>query len=321
MRRLSRQILLVALCVLVLAPAANAELLLGVNGSRSRMQSQTGQRSDGTMLFAGWGYGLTRGRPFAAWLPELGRVPIVSLTANGRGGVGEAITPLEIARGKGDRYLRAFNRAIHDHGGPVIVRPLAEMNGHWNPYCAYNANGTRRNAAHSQTNFKRAFRRIYLLLHGGDSATINAKLRRWNMPGIGNDLPENPAPTLRVLWNPQGFGSPNVPGNRAHMYYPGDGYVDIVGNDLYETSRYSATWDANLALFRRYPNKPYAFGEFGLWGVDHPSFVRRMATFIRTHPRVVLAVYNEAQRGSIFDLGSKPKSRSAYRRYLTPLNR
>ena len=320
MRRL-RQILLASACALVLVPTASAEVLLGVHGNRARMKDLTGQRSDGEILFAGWGYGLTRGKPMAVWLTELGRVPIVSLHTLGRGGRREAITPREIAQGKGDRYLRALGRAINERGKPIIVRPLAEMNGHWNPYCAYNRNGTRRNAAHSQKNFRRAFKRIYLLLHGGDRATINAKLARWNMPGISTSLPENRAPMLRVLWNPQGFGSPNVPGNRAHVYYPGDGYVDMVGNDLYESSSFGATWEANFALFRRYPNKPYAIGEFGLWGVDHPGFIRRMGRFVRTHPRMQLAVYYSSERGSIFDLGSKPRSRAAYRRYITPLNR
>jgi hypothetical protein len=195
------------------------------------------------------------------------------------------------------------------------------MNGHWNPYCAYNANGTRRNAAHSQKNFRRAFKRLYLILHGGDEATIDAKLARWGMPGIRTSLPENPTPTLRILWNPQGYGSPNVPGNRAHVYYPGDRFVDIVGNDLYEAASFNATWEANLALFKRYPHKPYAIGEFGLWGVDHPSFIKKMGAFLRNHPRVVLATYYSSERGSIFDLASKPRSRAAYRKYIAPLNR
>jgi hypothetical protein len=195
------------------------------------------------------------------------------------------------------------------------------MNGHWNPYCAYNANGTRRNAAHSQKNFRRAFKRLYLILHGGDEATIDAKLARWGMPGIRTSLPENPTPTLRILWNPQGYGSPNVPGNRAHVYYPGDRFVDIVGNDLYEAASFNATWEANLALFKRYPHKPYAIGEFGLWGIDDPTFIRRMGKFIRTHPRVELAAHFEAESGSTFDLASKPRSRAAYRKYIAPLNR
>jgi hypothetical protein len=309
MRRLLRQILLVALCVLVLAPVAKAELLLGAKGSMSRMHSLTGQRSDARLKFIRWGQGQEKHDYFAEWWPRMGNVGVLSFNTLG------------IARGDGDRWLRKLSQEIHAWGRPLIIRPLAEMNGHWNAYSAYNANGTRRNAAHSQANYRRAFRRIYLILHGGERDAINAKLRRYNMPGVRADLAENPAPTLRVLWNPQGFGSPNVAGNRAHVYYPGDAYVDIVRNDLYESASWSAQWSANLALFRRYSNKPFAFGEFGLWGVDHPSFITRMAKFLRSHSRVVLAVYNDAERGSVFDLGSKPKSRAAYRKYITPLNR
>jgi hypothetical protein len=320
MRRFLRRTLLVSVLALVIVPTAGAELLLAVHGDRARMRSLTGQRSDGELWFLGWGRGQTWGGQFEKWWPKVGDVPVFSLTTSTKT-VREKITPRGIAQGQGDGYLRALNRAINDRGLPIIVRPLAEMNGHWNPYSAYNANGTLRNKAHSQKNFRRAFKRIYLILHGGDRDTINRRLSSSGMPGIATSLPENPTPMLRVLWNPQGFGSPNVPGNRAHVYYPGDAYVDIVGNDLYESSRFSAQWDANLALFRRYRDKPYAFGEFGLWGVDHPSFVRRMARFIRNHDRVVLATYFSSEKGSIFDLGSKPSSRAAYRRYITPLNR
>jgi hypothetical protein len=304
------------LCALAVAPPAGAEPLLGVAGDISRLRAQTGQRSDGALRFFRWNQNLRAGS-IDNWWRGLGRVPIIGLTVSMEGRR-EIITPLGIARGKGDRWLIAINRAIHRRGGEMIVRPLAEMNGHWNPYCAYNANGTRRDRAHSQKNFKRAFRRIYLLLHGGDRATINRRLARSDMPGVRTDLPENPAPQLRVLWNPQGYGSPNVYGNRAHAYYPGNAYVDMVGNDLYEAG-YRAAWQANQALYRRYPGKPYALGEFGLWGVDHPDFIRRVGRFIRTHRRVELAVYYKAERGSVFDLGSKPRSRAAYRRYITPL--
>jgi mannan endo-1,4-beta-mannosidase len=318
-RRLPKVVLLASLCALLLAPAASADVLLGVKGDRARMRALTGQRSDGSLTFWGWNQGRSWGRRFDSAFPILGRVPIVTIGTNSRSGR-EAITPRGIARGAGDRYLRSLNRAIHTWGGPVIFRPLAEMNGHWTYYSAYNANGSHRGKAHSQKNFRRAFKRIYLILHGGDRATINRKLANSRMPGISVDLPENPRPRLRVLWNPQGFGSPDVPGNRAHVYYPGDAFVDIVGNDIYDI-RFRYAWDANRALFRRYRHKPYALGEFGLWGIDDPSFIRRVGRFIRTHSRVKLAIYYDSQRGSIWDLGSKPRSRAAYRRYITPLNR
>jgi hypothetical protein len=320
MRRLLGLTLLVSLCGLLFASAASAELMLHVRGSKARMQDQTGQRSDGTIAFFDWKRGYTWGRPAAAAFAGFGRVPVISLNTRGRYG-GEAITPGAIAMGKGDGYLRALNRAIDEWGRPIIMRPMAEMNGHWNMYCAYNSNGTKRGPAHSQRNYRRAFKRMYLILHGGDRATINRKLARFGMPGIKTNLRENPAPTLRVLWNPQGFGSPNVRGNRARVYYPGDGYVDMVGNDLFEGAGMLAQWEANLALYRRYSNKPYAIGEFGLFGVDHPGFIRRMGRFLRTHKRVQLAVFFAAEAGNRHDLATKPRSRAAYRRYVAPLNR
>ena len=319
MRRLPRLVLLASLGALLLAHTADAKVLLATHGSKERLRSQTGQRSDGEMMFVGWNRGWTWGGDFAAWWPRLGRVPIISLGTNNRWRR-EAITPRGIAMGNGDRYLKAFGRAIHAWGGPIIIRPMAEMNGHWNFYSAYNANGTRRNAAHSQRNFRRAFKRLYLILHGGDRAAVNRKLARSGMPPVSGNLPQNPYPTLKIVWNPQGYGSPNVPGNRAHVYYPGDAYVDLVANDLYSID-YRYAWEANLALFRRYRNKPYAIGEFGLWGIDHPAFVRRIGSFIRNHPRVKLAIFFEAQRGSIFDLASKPRSRAAYRNQIARLNR
>ena len=51
---------------------------------------------------------------------------------------------------------------------------------------------------------------------------------------MSGDLPSNPFPLTRVIWNPQGYGAPDIPGNRAQAYYPGDAYVDVVGNDLYD---------------------------------------------------------------------------------------
>ena len=49
--------------------------------------------------------------------------------------------------GTGDGYLLALNHALHTWGKPIYVRPFPEMNGHWNPWCAYNANGSSRRAS------------------------------------------------------------------------------------------------------------------------------------------------------------------------------
>src|SRR5439155_14853567 len=104
----------------------------------------------------------------------------------------------------------------------------------------------------------------------------------------------------------------------AQAYYPGDAYVDVVGNDLYDI-RGKAEWEANERLYRAHPKKPYAFPEWGLWGIDDPDFVRTMAKFLHTHKRTELAAYFESSSGSIFDLATKPRSRAAYRALITSL--
>ena len=77
---------------------------------------------------------------------------------------------------------------------------------------------------------------------------------------------------MQVIWNPQGYGSPDLPGNSAAAYYPGDAYVDVVGDDLYDIGG-KAAWAAAAALYAAHPRKPFAIGEWGLWGVDDARFV------------------------------------------------
>src|SRR5918996_4487500 len=252
-------------------------------------------------------------------VPSPRRHPISALRRRAQGG-GEAITPRGIARGKGDAYLIDLNREAAVWGRTLYVRPLAEMNGYWNYYCAYNKDESYRGRAHSTKNFRKAFRRIYLILHGGSKDVIDAKLANHGMPPLrsAGGVPAIPYPQMRVLWNPQGSGSPNIYRNRVAAYYPGNKFVDVVGNDLYDI-RYRAAWEANEKLYADYPRKPYAIGEFGLWGIDNPSFIRRMRKFVKEHRRTQVIVYYERKKGSIFDLGSKPNSRAAYRTYITPL--
>jgi hypothetical protein len=94
--------------------------------------------------------------------------------------------------------------------------------------------------------------------------------------------------------------------------------VDVIANDLYYI-RGKAEWAAAERLYDAHPSKPYAFAEWGLWGLDAPSFVEQMARFVRTHRRVELVAYFSGKRGSPWDLASKPRSRAAYKRLIVPL--
>jgi hypothetical protein len=311
-----RKLLVVAALVALLVPVeASASVLLGVEGSKSRFRGQTNQATDVNLDFISWG--VHKQSYMDNTLAAAKPVPVVSWgTVNKYGN--EAVTPAGIAKGKGDRVLIDIAQALDRFGSFAYVRPYAEMNGWWNPYCAYNSTGSYRGRAHSTKKFRRAFRRTYLIVHGGSVADINAKLVASGMPKLKrtNDLPVN---NVKVIWNPQGFGSPDLKANSADSYYPGDKYVDVVANDLYDYGR-GVEWGANLDLYRGHPGKPYAIGEWGLGpGVDHPDFVQKMANFVSSHPRVETIIYYRSQNGSTFDLGRKPNARAAYKKYILPL--
>jgi glycosyl hydrolase family 26 len=312
-----RLLFIAALLALVLPASSGAAVRLGVAGDKSRFRSQTGQNTQIHLAFTTWGTGLGRPGFMDRLYTEHGPIPMLTLHTKNHDGK-EAITPRGIARGVGDRYLVQISEAASRFAREAYIRPLAEMNGHWNYYSAYNSTGSYRGDSHSTRNFRRAFRRIYFIMKGGTRAEINARLSNIGLPPLRvyHDIPENPL--VRVFWNPQGFGSPDLAKNSANSYYPGDQYVDVVGNDLYD-QHFKAEWDANLALFRSHPSKPYAIGEWGLWGIDDPTFVRNMANFVKAHPRVEAIVYYKSLRGGLFDLGSKPKSLATYKRYIVPL--
>jgi hypothetical protein len=308
-----RSALLAAVLVLLCASGAHAggdapRVQLGVLGSAERFQQLTGQRSTVKHVFAGWHQGAALPRILGGLLP----VPMLALKTGG------VVTPLDIAQGRGDGFLFALNHALAGFGQRVYVRPLPEMNGHWNEYCAFNRDGSSRGPRYSTEVFRRAFARIALLARGGSAAYLTARLRRLGLPGVATDLPRTQA---RIVWNPQGYGAPDLPTNSAQAYYPANAYVDVVANDLYRQVGGAPAWDANEKLYAAHPGKPYAIGEWGLWSVDDPEFVERMAAFVRSHRRVELLAYFSSRPGSPWDLASKPRSLAAYKRLIVPLGR
>jgi hypothetical protein len=282
-------------------------VLLGLLGGRERFDQLTGQSTRVGHVIANWGQG-----PVSGILDALGQFPMLGMRSGG-------LTSRDISLGRGDAWLAEINQAVAARGDLVYIRPMPEMNGHWNEYCAYNSNGSSRGPAWSTTAFRKAFARIYLLVHGGPAASVNAELRRLGLPPARTGvLAANPVNRVRVVWNPQGYGSPDLPGNSAAAYYPGDRYVDVVANDLYNI-RHSAAWTANDALYSAHANKPYAIAEWANWGFDDPGFVSRMADFVRTHRRVELLAYYNGRPGSPWDIAAQPQSRAAYRRLIVPL--
>jgi hypothetical protein len=318
MRRLA---VLTALLTLALAPAAsaakltppNGKVYTGVTGSKSisKYERQVGKHPSVFGFFHKWN-GPT-GFIYKAVEQSGSRLMLHISTQDGYG-TPEAITPLGIANGDGDRYLIRTNREIAEYGKPTYVRFLAEMNQTNNGYCAYNRDGSSRGKSHSTKAFIAAWRRATLILRGGLVADIDARLATLHLPPLTTNATALPVPLVAMAWVPQTEGTPNIRKNRARAYWPGADYVDWVGTDFY--SKFPNFRDLKT-FYNDFKGKPFVFAEWALWGADSPSFVHRFFKFVNAHTRVKMLLYNQGNlSGGPFRLTRYPDSTAAIRAEL-----
>ena len=240
-----------------------------------------------------------------------GARPMLSVGVEGSG-----LTPGAIARGEGDTFLVRLNALLAEHGQPVYVRPLSEMNNGNNPYSAFDLSGRSRGPAYSTGQFKRAWRRLALILRGGERSQIDAQLRRLGLPPVRSAADALPRPEVALMWVPLSFGNPEIAKNHPRHWWPGGAFVDWVGTTWY------SPFKASSAMHAMYSNplwsrKPFVFAEWGVWGRDDPGFVSQFFGFLRSHPRVRMAVYYQsALLSPEFSLSSHPATSRALRRMV-----
>jgi hypothetical protein len=221
----------------------------------------------------------------------------------------ETITPKGIATGRGDAWLLALGQRIADGGRPVYIRLMAEMDGHWNSYCAFDASGRARGNGHSTVWFRKAWKRTVIVLRGGSVRTIDARLHALHMPPVTTRRTTLAAPRVAFLWVPQVAGAPDTRANSPAAYWPGSKYVDWVGTDFYAKFPNFGGLERFYHAFR---GKPFAFGEWALWGRDDPGFVHRLFGWSRSHGRVRMLLYNQGgQTAGPFRLWRYPRGRGA----------
>ena len=277
------------------------KVFAGVSGGEypTGYNRQTRKHAAVFQTFTLWGY--RPDRVLARSIERRARPMIHVSTAGPRG---EVISPRGIARGKGDGYLLKLNQVAASTRHPFYIRLMAEMNGHWNPYCAFNADGSSRGPSHSTKSFRRAWRRVVAVVRGG---RVNAKLRRLGMRPFRRA--RLPRPKVAFLWVPQVAGAPNISANSPRAYWPGKRYVDWVGTDFY--SKFP-NWAGLNRLYAAFPGKPFAFGEWAVWGSDSPGFVRALFGWVERHSRTRMLMYNQGVRaGGPFRLSHYPQSRRA----------
>lgn len=242
-------------------------------------------------------------------------------TAQGDKGL-EVISPKGIARGLGDDYLLRVNHFFHSRRMPAYIRPLGEPNRCLNPYTAVRCNGSSNGGDHSTYWYRQAFRRMYLVFHGGSTTkAIDHKLKKLRMPPVNRQAGKGREPTaipkapVSVIWSPQAVGSPDVPGNGPADYFPGLRYVDWVGTDMY--SRYT-DFGALNGFYETYAkHKPFAITEFGIWGKDDPAYMRDMLSWAHSHRQVrMLVYYQDFGDHNQFKIQGFPRSKAVLKKAL-----
>jgi hypothetical protein len=288
----------------------SGKIFAGVAGDPvSAYQQAVGQSPAVYEAFSAWGEYLPG--MFQAAAEANARLMISITTASGPQ---EMITPGGIARGDGDAWLISLCQAAAASRKITYVRPMDEMDTYWNPYGAYNSDGSARDADHSTAAYKRAWKRMTLILRGGSLAHIDSELHRLGMPALhaSQDLP---TPQIAMLWVPQVAGAPDIAGNQPRDYWPGKRWVDWVGTDFY--SKFPNFTGLN-AFYKQFPGEPFLFGEYALWGSDSPAFVNQLFAWVTAHQRTRMLIYNQGVNPvGPFRLSRFPAAANALRAQLS----
>ena len=289
---------------------------------------ETGAHSAVSQSFFHWGVPLGTGA-LQRWRRTRTRGVLSLSTAPG--GQPETIDPKAIAKGRGDKYMLSLNDSISESRQVVYIRLFPEMNGHWNPYSAFNADGSSRGADHSTKQFRRAWKRFAIVVRGGSLKSVNAKLRKQRMPrllrarsnrdnvyrrnGVGKRLPK---PKVALMWVPQTVGSPDLRSNAPRKYWPGNRYVDWVGADAYAKFANATLWSKLNAFYRRFGKKPFVIGEYAPWDADPGGvFTDRIFDWARKHRRTrMLIYYRSVNATNIFNIGFYPDALDVLRSAL-----
>lgn len=266
-------------------------------------------------------YGNSLNEALSRWSDTKTR-PMLAISTQDDQTLQELITPKQIATGVGDNYLLQINGTFAKNDVHGYIRPLGEPNRCLNPWTAIACDGTPRGGDYTQSWYKKAFRRIAIIVRGGGTLEeINARLNAAGVRGLNRQGKPNPgklaAAPVAMVWSPLPGGSPIAPGNYPGNYWPGSDYVDWVGTDFY--SKYPVWRNLNHFFNQdRYKGKPFMLSEWAVAGIDDPKFIKSVIGWARKRPRVRMLAYYRGfgEDGNVYRLGLYPKTTAALKRRL-----
>lgn len=211
----------------------------------------------------------------------------------------EWIAVLEFIAGEHDDVIREWAEGLKRINEPVFVRPLNEMNGDWDPWCAW--------------------------FFGKDT---DLYIKAWRH--IVDIFKEVGADNVLFVWNPHDRSYPNFTWNNPHLYYPGDEYVDWIGLTGYNngTSYPGDVWREFEKIYRpiyedylkRYPDKPMMITEFSSneTGGNKAAWIENaMQLLAQDYPNIKIATWFDGRdKKWQYELESSPQAFAAFQKGL-----
>ncbi|HWP96814.1 MAG TPA: glycosyl hydrolase [Syntrophomonadaceae bacterium] len=200
-----------------------------------------------------------------------------------------------IINGDYDPYIKDFAGRMKSIGAPVFLRFGNEMNGDWDPWCAW----------------------FY-------SKDADLYLDAWQH--IYQIIKQEGASNVYFVWNPNDRTYPNFKWNSPELYYPGSEYVDWVGLTSYNdgTSYPDGIWRNFNDMYRpvynhyllKYPGKPFMVTEFSCneAGGDKEAWIKECLSSLKSYPNIRIAVWFDKTEGKwLYRIDSTPGSEGAFK--------
>ncbi len=204
----------------------------------------------------------------------------------------------EILKGRFDDYIRQWAFALKNVSGPVLFRPMHEMNGNWYPWCG-TVNGN------NPEKFIETWRHLRSIFREAESEKLI-----W-------------------VWCPYAHSVPEKPNNEIWQYYPGKKEVDFLALDGYNWgySRHWSTWQSFEEIFkegyqilnRLSPDKPMMIAEAGCAeeGGDKGKWMEEAFGVLKNKfPRIRALVWFNTRKECDWRIESSKKSLRSFQRGL-----
>jgi hypothetical protein len=178
----------------------------GTVADAAAFESLVGKQMNMEAIFVGWGSDGSFPSEYGPSVRDKGKTLIIFWEPYGT-------TPDIINAGQSDTYIQQFAAAAKSYAGPIILAPLHEMNGDWDPWDGPVGNNT---PAKVIATWKH--------IHGFFSAATNVKF----------------------AWAVNNVSVPDTAANAIGAYYPGDAYVDYVAVDGFN---FGNPWESFSSVF------------------------------------------------------------------------